>query len=762
MTTQTNTVEIPVLRRRAQFIPSSFNEENRTIEVTWTTGEDVIEFDPFPGPFIERLSFEPDHVDLKRFKEGTAPVLDTHGMVVKAQGKPENLPKLKDIIGVVEDAWIEHASTVPGESDARARVRFSKRESLAELRQDIADGIVANVSVSYKVLRYRDITGPGDRLPVKLAVLWQPFEISFVPSGEDSGSRSRAAKPTTYTCTIEDPTTGDIMAAKTKGNGSSPNDSATNQAANGPDPVAVERQRGLDIRKAVKTAGVEDDYADELIELEEDGAAITVDRARTLVLSRLAATREAAANEESGDQFPGDTTTPADTSPAAVRAERSRGIEIRKAVSLAGLDGEYADELIGTNNRGGQPLSLDRCRALIIDKLAEEAQEPGHMNGGHTTTTVGMGSLDRCRTGIQNALENRCGVHADGTGKIVGVSAEGRDFSGMRLDRMAEEYFTQAGMGKRVRGLSPDRMAEFTLIRSRAISGGHGTTDFSSILANVADKRLRQAYDASPSGWKAIATRSSATDYKPMSRVQLGEYPALTKVLPGAEYEKGTIGESGETYSIAKYGKRIAFTREAMANDDLSAFDRLPQLAGRAAMELENDLAWAIITDNAAMGDGTALFHADHGNLETGGGSALASAGLTAARLAMRLQTGINGQRIGVTPRWLIVPAALETEAQELTTNFNPVTSGGVNPFMSAFEGIIVEPRLDADSATAWYVAAAPAQLDVLEYAYLQGNDGPMIETREGFEVDGLEMKVRHEFGVAALDHRGILKNDGA
>ena len=58
-------------------------------------------------------------------------------------------------------------------------------------------------------------------------------------------------------------------------------------------------------------------------------------------------------------------------------------------------------------------------------------------------------------------------------------------------------------------------------------------------------------------------------------------------------------------------------------------------------------------------------------------------------------------------------------------------------------------------------MSAGPEAIDVLEYAFLMGNDGPMIETREGFEVDGMEMKVRHEFGVAVLDHRGLYKSTG-
>jgi hypothetical protein len=35
-------------------------------------------------------------------------------------------------------------------------------------------------------------------------------------------------------------------------------------------------------------------------------------------------------------------------------------------------------------------------------------------------------------------------------------------------------------------------------------------------------------------------------------------------------------------------------------------------------------------------------------------------------------------------------------------------------------------------------------------------------ETRQGFEVDGLQIKCRHVFGTKAIDHRGLFKNAGA
>jgi len=67
-----------------------------------------------------------------------------------------------------------------------------------------------------------------------------------------------------------------------------------------------------------------------------------------------------------------------------------------------------------------------------------------------------------------------------------------------------------------------------------------------------------------------------------------------------------------------------------------------------------------------------------------------------------------------------------------------------VNPFTSLT--LVVEPRLT--SATRWYVVADPALIDGLEYAYLEGAPGPQIETKVGFEVDGMQVKVRLDFGA--------------
>ena len=71
----------------------------------------------------------------------------------------------------------------------------------------------------------------------------------------------------------------------------------------------------------------------------------------------------------------------------------------------------------------------------------------------------------------------------------------------------------------------------------------------------------------------------------------------------------------------------------------------------------------------------------------------------------------------------------------------------------------MVDGRITGNS---WHLAATPTLVDTIEYAYLEGEEGLFTETRQGFEVDGLQIKARHVFAAKAIDWRGLYKNAGA
>ena len=75
---------------------------------------------------------------------------------------------------------------------------------------------------------------------------------------------------------------------------------------------------------------------------------------------------------------------------------------------------------------------------------------------------------------------------------------------------------------------------------------------------------------------------------------------------------------------------------------------------------------------------------------------------------------------------------------------------------------VVVDPRLDADSATRWYVAADPAQIDGLEFSFLDSAPGPQFAMEDGFNILGTQWRVSLDLGVGVIDHRGLVRNDGA
>ena len=199
----------------------------------------------------------------------------------------------------------------------------------------------------------------------------------------------------------------------------------------------------------------------------------------------------------------------------------------------------------------------------------------------------------------------------------------------------------------------------------------------------------------------------------------------------------------------AHHGRIVTLTRQAIINDDLRAFERLVTAFGFAARRLENRTVYSQLTANAALADGTALFHANHSNLITS--SALAIATLGAGRTAMRLQKGLQSEEPNLAPAFLIVPATLEQTAYNLTSaNYVPSTrprSTSSAPVAAPPSRRWSSPVLDANSTSAWYLAASSAQVDTVEYCSRRRR-GPVIESEVGFETDGV-FKCRLDFAAS-------------
>ncbi|MCA3448633.1 MAG: peptidase U37 [Rhodobacter sp.] len=543
-----------------------------------------------------------------------------------------------------------------------------------------------------------EVSKPDGGRELWRAVDWTPFEVSAVPVGADPAAGFRAQQPL-HDCVLH------RRDASNTRQGASPMTNPT------PTPAAAAAEP----------------HATEETQMTDPTNPASEPQARAVETRALPQATPA---------------TPPDTEAIATRAREGERDRVSTIYDLAGrlnLERGFAEDLVKCG------VTVDESRRLILDQVAARSDETRTFP--HVSIPLG-GRDERVtrRDAVANALLHRYSP------TLFQLDDSARQFRGMSLLELARESLTNAGVN--TRGLSRDEVATRSL---------HSTSDFPEILSAVTNKTLRQAYETYPRTFMLFCRQVLATDFKSMHRVQLGEAPQLLEVGESGEFKRGTLGESKESYKVKTYGRVVAITRQTLINDDLDAFTRIPAMYGNSIAQLESDVVWGIITANPAMADGNALFHTTHKNLAATG-TALAVDAVGAARAAMALQTGFDKKTVlNIRPAFLIVPAALELRAEQLVAqNLVPATPATVVPQSIRSLSPISEPRLDAASPTAWYLAASPNQIDTIEYAYLEGQQGAYVETRNGFDVDGVEIKCRLDFGAKAIDWRGLYRNPGA
>lgn len=417
-------------------------------------------------------------------------------------------------------------------------------------------------------------------------------------------------------------------------------------------------------------------------------------------------------------------------------AERTRIKELKAAARAASLGEEILDEWIANGT------SSDEARAQALAHI-EASQKPIQP----AIAVNGSRDQDRkaeLKRAAQQVIDLRTGGDVKEASPLLG---EVRNLS---LTRIAERMLEEQGV--RTNSMSAREIARAALGLDTRL---HTTSDFPEIFGNTVNRRLRQMYDNAEPTFQAWCQAANRTDYREGSAISLSGFSYLNEVAEGGEFTAGKMAESAEKYAVKKLGKLLRITDEMIVNDDLSAFARVPSAIANAAVRTHNQIVYSILTANAAMSDGVALFHADHGNLAASG-SAISVTSLGAARAAMRKQKDQIGNPIYVTPAFLIVSPDKETEAQQVVQSQIVATKDSdTNPFKSSLQ-IIVDPHL---TGNAWYLAAG--NVDTIEYARINGEVFEIAQWID-YDRDALSIRVKAPFGAKAVDYRGLYKNPGA
>lgn len=457
---------------------------------------------------------------------------------------------------------------------------------------------------------------------------------------------------------------------------------------------------------------------------------------------------DSAGRSEPAQDPPQASIPPVDVRQAAIAAERDRIREITAMCARFDL-ADMAQAMVDAGT------SVDQARKEVMEAaLAKRTSEPPDIGYRGPRVEMIADERDKFRAASIDAVLLRAGSQvaapAPGAQELAGYSLRELARHCLRINSLKETGQPMEMVG-------------------RALT----TSDFPYILANVANKALFDGFDTAEETWAEWCGVGSVPDFKTNYRPRASEASDLDELPEGMEYKYGDRTETQESFSIATYGKMFAITRQTIINDDLGALTNIPQMHGEAAARKVGDVAYAILTANAAMGDGVSLFDAStHNNyVASGSGAVPGIATIAAGILAMGTQKDLQDlRRLNIRPRFFISPKALEGTAEvffrsERFTDSDTVGTDSslagtrVNPYAGNYFTRVYDARLDDNDPAEWYLAAAKGKT-VIVY-FLNGNQKPFMESKEGWNVDGVEYKVRIDCGAKAMDWRGLYCNNG-
>ena len=288
-----------------------------------------------------------------------------------------------------------------------------------------------------------------------------------------------------------------------------------------------------------------------------------------------------------------------------------------------------------------------------------------------------------------------------------------------------------------------------------AIKASFSTVNLPGILSNAINKRFKAGWDYAEDSWRKIADITSVSDYKQFSTYVLNSKGDYEEVANGGTIPTGELAETGYSNQLKRYGLMFSIDEMDIINDDLNAINQRAFQFGRKASLKLNKVFWTLFQAD------TDFFKTENSNVVASAG-ALSADSLAKLVKAFRKQTDVNGDILGYEPRILLVPAALEVEAQKLyddaeirdTTASKQYLTG--NPWRGKFTPV-ASAYLTSDDD--YYLLADPTIAATMQVAFLNGQQAPVVESNPtNFDTFGISYRGKFSFGVAFMDTKAGIK----
>lgn len=689
----------------------SINVENRTVDVLLSTETPVPTFD------WERWDFVPEVLrnDGAEWPE-QIPFLDSHdrSSVQRQLGSLRNIKKTSD--GIM------------------ARAHFSAVEDAAFTK--VREGHITDVSVGYQVLEKTFIPA-GERQkvrgveyegPVNVATRWKAFEGSATPIGADQQAKIRGLA-----------WRAPLQKGTFKMN---------------------EELRALFVAQGMPATLTDEEavrWGKENMAKREPSAKADPPPAIVPPVDQAAVIRKAIADERERERverlaFRKEVNDLAKIARVEVRAEwydLPTRVEVVAEIHKEQAKRDAAP--LGTMPRFADVQPQDRLRAAAGTALTLRAMRA---SGGKKETIDAIfpdSERDKNAGDFRNAtmfdIAREC-VEADGINT--------RNMTRENIAKAALGFYAQAGV-------------------RAAGSAYHVTGSFPNLTLDAMNKSMMVGYTEAPSTWEGpMRQGASVPDFKTVNRLRMGAIPNLPVWPDNTDPEVASFKDAKETYAVEARALEIGFSWRLLVNDDMDSLSRAPQQMGNGARRTVNAFAWSLVTSNPTMSDSVALFAAATGNrkrtnLTTGAGAPSVATVQTLTNLMMQMrgentpEEAESADILALQPAFIIGPGALRTTILQLVNSIaDPAGTNSITFNTTRNLVPLIEPLLDVDSTTAWYLFASPSQIDTVEISFLQGQETPFTHNWMDDRTLSQMYTIVQTFGGAPLNHRGVQKHAGA
>jgi hypothetical protein len=731
--------------RLFQVRAESVNEEDRSIDAIIASETPVNEMDWNRYEIVPRVLLASG---AEYPKSGQVPLLDSH-----------NRYSVESQLGSIRNLKTEGTAIV-------GKLTFS--ETAKDAWTKVREGHVTDVSAGFQVLsevyipekttqriKGRDFTGP-----MNVATKWRIYEGSITPIGADEAAKMRGL-----------------------------------DLANLPVPQKGNFTMNPELRKRCIAAGMDANLTDE-----QALAWLNANAERAFAAAPALAAAPVVAPATTAVDVSGLT--------RSISEQITKDLEAREALrekarqdQLAALERDVDATLeltfgsVEAIPTGLRSLSIASGSMVEARKLMAEAKKKrdeetrlAPFSGGNIEHIAAQ--RDKHREVLQTALLVRAadlrgyGV-ADKTIPVANRPQGWDQFRNAPLIEIARECLIADGYSYQdVRGLSRQNLAIAALgwphkVGLRAAGYAYHTTgSLALITLDAINKNLTTGYNEAPSTWRGpMRQAASVPDFKQKHIIKMGAVGNLPIWQDNKAPHEAALANEKESYCVEARAETLSFSWQLYVNDDMDALSRGPALLGAAAARTVNAVAWAQVTSNPVMSDGQALFletaagNRKRSNYTTGSATPTVTT-LGVMRNKMRQMRGLNTPEgnesqdvLNIMPRYLVVPGALETLAEQLINSIaDPAIANSAvhNPMRTLTQ--VTEPLLDAatDGTTAFYLFADPGQVDTIEVTFLQGQETPVLNDYVDEATWSRKVMVVQSFAAKAADHRGVQKHKGA